>query len=157
MLVCRLTYPTLWPVAVGAKLTLTVQVAPTARGEEETQLSVSEKSADADTLVMLRLALLLVLAKVKVCAPLVVPIPCVPNDSEVGVADIGALATKTGTALLGPPEYVAVTIALPTATALTNPLALTVTMAVLDEENDRNVDSVTSSVAPSEKVPDILR
>ena len=91
-------------MAVGEKTTLTVHVVPTANGEEETQLSVSEKSPDVPTPVTLRLGLLLELVKVRVCALLMVPMFCVPKESEVGEGDTGAAVTKTGTALLGPPE-----------------------------------------------------
>lgn len=157
MLVCTLRYPTLEPVWLGAKVTLTAHVAPAARGEEATQLSVSEKSPDAVTRVTRRLGLFVEFVKVTVCAVLVVPMFCEPNDNDVGEGVTAALVTNTGTVLLGPPEYVAVTIACPTATARTSPLALTVTIAVLDEEKDMYVDRVTSRVVPSENRPETLR
>jgi hypothetical protein len=132
-----LRYPALEPVAVGAKVTLTVHVAPTANGEDETQLSVSEKSPEVPTRVTRKLGLLLVLVRVRVCGPLAVPMFCVPKESEVSEGVTGAAVTKTGTPLLGPPEYVVTTVACPGATALTSPLVLTVTMAGLDEEKDK--------------------
>src|SRR6266851_3465721 len=73
--------PILVPAAVGAKVILTVQFAPTAR--LPTQVLVSEKSPLATTLEILK-GTLPALLKSAVCAPLVVPTAWLENESLFG-------------------------------------------------------------------------
>jgi len=73
--------PLTLPVAVGAKLTLIVQLAPPAK--DAPQWSDSKNCAVALMLVMDRLTLL-VLVRVTDCGVLVAPTPSDANDKDVG-------------------------------------------------------------------------
>jgi len=128
--------PTLLPTALGVKATLAMQLALTAKGEEDVQLSVSEKSPLALTPSILS-GPVPVFVTVIWCAELVIPIFWLAKLSDTGLTVITGGGTVTGTVVwtFWPfSAYVAVIAVLPALPPVIIPLGSTVATAVFADE-----------------------
>lgn len=94
-LLVMLRAPALEPIALGVNVTFTVQLALTARGEDDVQLSVSAKSPDVLTPSILS-GPVPVFVTVICCAELVVPTFWPPNVRDTGLTLITGGGTVTG-------------------------------------------------------------